>query len=96
MNVVSTMNFVSMFCEHCEHYERCMTVVSVMTVVKTLNFASTEECCVCEQADELTLINKSTMSSWPSVAATCRGVLSTLVRASLLMPALSSTSAVEQ
>jgi len=43
----------------------------------------------------LTRTSSSTMTVWPSAAAMCSGVRSTLVRASLLTPALSRTSAVE-
>ena len=42
-----------------------------------------------------TRISSSTMTVCPSAAAMCSGVLSTLVRASLLTPALNRTSAVE-
>lgn len=40
--------------------------------------------------------SRSTMSEWPSWEATWRGVLSTFVRASLLIPALRRTSAVSR
>lgn len=49
-----------------------------------------------KQISLLTCTNRSTMMEWPSEAAMWRGVLSTLVRASLLTPARSSTSAVER
>lgn len=43
----------------------------------------------------VTLSKTSTMLAWPSEAAICNGVLSTLVLASRLTPARSNTSVVE-